>query len=415
MGPKLPHTLTSENNCLPAARCIQATPFGKIDEPAVCAIARSFLDPKNQPVACLAVQHGSGGAFGGDGIMNPRRFTTLAPAFCGSLVLAGVIVGWLAGFGSAGTENTGAVPIENGAASVAANARLADEPQAIAMANAAVANAAAAAAGAEVATAAEPVTGTATDTTAASDKPESIVVAALPDPSQMLPETPAPVTQDFRYLIYYVWSELPPAEKPADIVLRSLKDTPVGTPVEEIKRASDAFGLDSNFMKAVARIESGFDPKQRTGSYIGLFQLSEYEFNKFGSGQIRSSRDNSVAAAYKVITEGILFEWVTHRKPTLSDLYLIHQQGWEGAAEHISQPDRIAWKSMCATSEGREKGEKWCKRAIWRNTLPAIKQAWKSVDKLTSEAFVGMWRARVAEFYSKYMATAAAVAERANQ
>src|SRR5229473_3547237 len=72
-----------------------------------------------------------------------------------------------------------------------------------------------------------------------------------------------PLTQDFRHLIYYVWSELPPAEKPADIVLSSLKDTPVGTPVEEIKRASDAFGLDFNFMKAVARIESGFDPKQR--------------------------------------------------------------------------------------------------------------------------------------------------------
>src|SRR6516162_7720028 len=120
---------------------------------------------------------------------------------------------------------------------------------------------------------------------------------------------PAPVTQDFRYLIYYVWSELPPAEKPADIVLSSLKDIPVGTPVEEIKRASDAFGLDFNFMKAVARIESGFDPKQRTGSYIGLFQLSEYEFNKFGSGQILNPRDNAVAAAYKVITEGILFEW----------------------------------------------------------------------------------------------------------
>ena len=92
----------------------------------------------------------------------------------------------------------------------------------------------------------------------------------------------------------------------------------------------------------------------------------------------------------------------------MNDLYLIHQQGWEGAAEHISQPDRIAWKSMCATSEGREKGEKWCKRAIWGNTLPALKKAWKSVDKVTSEAFVGMWRARVAEFYSKYMATAIA-------
>jgi Transglycosylase SLT domain len=219
---------------------------------------------------------------------------------------------------------------------------------------------------------------------------------------------PAPVTQDFRYLTYYVWSELPPTEKPADIVLSSLKDTPVGTPVEEIKRASDAFGLDFNFMKAVARIESAFNPKQRTGSYIGLFQLSQYEFNKFGSGQIRDPRDNAVAAAYKVITEGILFEWMTHKKPTLSDLYLIHQQGWEGAAEHINQPDRIAWKSMCATSEGKEKGEKWCKRAIWRNTLPAVKHAWKSVNKLTSGAFVGMWRERLAHLYSKYMATASA-------
>ncbi|MET3843836.1 transglycosylase [Bradyrhizobium sp. OAE829] len=225
------------------------------------------------------------------------------------------------------------------------------------------------------------------------------------DASNNAPKT-TPATQDFRYLVYYVWSELPPAQKPAEIVLRSFKDIPVGTPIEEIKRASVAFGLDFNFMKAVAKIESGFNPNRRTGSYIGLFQLSEKEFGKFGFGQIRSPRDNAVAAAYKVITEGILFEWITHRKPDLSDLYLIHQQGWEGAAEHISQPDRIAWKSMCATSEGREKGAKWCRRAIWGNTLPALKKDWKSVDKVTSRAFVGMWRARVAEFYTKYMATA---------
>ena len=218
----------------------------------------------------------------------------------------------------------------------------------------------------------------------------------------------APPTQDFRYLTYYIWSEIPPAEKPAETVLRSLKDIPVGTPAEEIKRASDAFGLDFNYMKAVAKIESGFNPNQRTGSYIGLFQLSEYEFGKFGSGQIRSPRDNAVAAAYKIITEGVLFGWVTGRTPDLSDLYLIHQQGWEGAAEHISRPDRIAWKSMCATREGKEKGEKWCRRAIWGNTLPVLKKEWKSVENVTSQAFVGMWRARVAEFYTKYMATAAA-------
>src|SRR5712675_3498108 len=219
--------------------------------------------------------------------------------------------------------------------------------------------------------------------------------------------SPAPVTQDFRYLIYYVWSELPPAEKPAAIVLSSLKGTPVGTPVEEIKRASDAFGLDFNFMKAVARIESGFDPKQRTGSYIGLFQLSNYEFKHYGSGNIIDPRDNAIAGAYKFATEALLFEFGTGRKPTFSDLYLIHQQGWQGAAEHVSHPKRIAWRSMCATDEGKEKGERWCKRAIWGNTLPAIKRVWKTVNNVTSDAFVGMWQQRVSHFYSKYSDAAA--------
>ncbi|MBW7963664.1 transglycosylase SLT domain-containing protein [Bradyrhizobium sp. BR 10261] len=237
------------------------------------------------------------------------------------------------------------------------------------------------------------------------------IVQPLPAARDASGDAPkASSTPDFRYLIYYVWSELPPAEKPAEIVLRAFKDIPLGTPAEEIKRASDAFGLDFNFMMAVAKIESGFNPNQRTGSYIGLFQLSQYEFGKFGFGNIRSPRDNAVAAAYKIITEGVQFEWITHRKPDMSDLYLIHQQGWEGAAEHISRPARAAWKSMCATSEGKEKGERWCKRAIWGNALPAFKRSWKSVDNVTSEAFVGMWRGRVAEFYTKYVATAAAAA-----
>ncbi|MCS3762636.1 lytic transglycosylase domain-containing protein [Bradyrhizobium centrosematis] len=237
------------------------------------------------------------------------------------------------------------------------------------------------------------------------------VLQPLPPERDASIEAPkAASTQDFRYLVYYVWSELPPVEKPAEIVLRAFKDIPVGTPAEEIKRASDAFGLDFNFMMAVAKIESGFNPNQRTGSYIGLFQLSHYEFGKFGFGQIRSPRDNAVAAAYKIITEGVQFGWITHRTPDMSDLYLIHQQGWEGAAEHISKPARLAWKSMCASSEGKEKGERWCKRAIWGNALPAFKRSWKSVENVTSEAFVGMWRGRVAEFYGKYVATAAAAA-----
>jgi hypothetical protein len=210
--------------------------------------------------------------------------------------------------------------------------------------------------------------------------------------------------QNLSYLAYYAYSELPPETKPADTVLDSLKGIPPGTPIDEIKRVADVLGLDFTFMKTVAKIESGFNPKQRTGSYIGLFQISNYEFEKYGAGDIRASRDNTVAAALKILTEAILFETFTHRKPTLNDLYLIHQQGVDGAAEHISHPNRLAWRSMCATDEGKEKGEKWCKRAIWGNTLPAIKRVWKNVNKVTSAAFIGMWQQRVSQFYSRYSA-----------
>ena len=72
---------------------------------------------------------------------------------------------------------------------------------------------------------------------------------------------PAPLKRDFSRLAYYASSEIPPDEKPANTVLETMKGLPVGTPVEEIKRASDAFGLDFSFMKAVAKIESGFNPK----------------------------------------------------------------------------------------------------------------------------------------------------------
>jgi Transglycosylase SLT domain len=210
------------------------------------------------------------------------------------------------------------------------------------------------------------------------------------------------IKQNLSYLAYYAYSEVPPETKPAHIVLSSLKTIPRGTPVDEIKRVSDVLGLDFTFMKTVAKIESGFDPKQRTGSYIGLFQLSKSEFKKYGEGDILDPRDNAVAAALKLMTENAMFEMFTNRKPTLSDDYLIHQQGVAGAAEHVSHPHRLAWRSMCATDEGKEKGEKWCRRAIWGNTLPALKRIWKNVNNITSGAFVAMWQQRVSGFYARY-------------
>ena len=119
--------------------------------------------------------------------MNPRRFAQVTTALCGTVGLAGWVVASLAGFGSAGIENTGALPIEDPRTpSLTADAEFADAPQATAMGNAAVANA-------DVAMAVGSVTGTATDMMAASDEPVSTVEAALPDSSQMLPPETPPV------------------------------------------------------------------------------------------------------------------------------------------------------------------------------------------------------------------------------
>ena len=432
--------------------------------------------------------------------MNPRRLAMVPPL---TVVLAGCVVAWAAGFGSAGIEDTAAAPIvARSPPSLTADAEVAGSPQTTVLANAAVDS---------VDTATPAAAVTATDTRSMSDEPEPIaeatatslaaihqiaasrpsvatpnarvadafsaillnvttvltnVRAALPAsvieakfdtrssanaivaaefsdvaPDAVMPSDvtrslrqglmlqargsvdaappeneatsqqdgppaapPNPDEGELRYLKYYVYSETPPPEKPAKIALAALRDVPLGTPVQEIKRAAEAFGVDANFMKAVAKIESDFNPRERTGSYIGLFQLSKSEFGEYGSGDILNPRDNAMAAAYKFITEAALFEVITHMELTFANLYLIHQQGWEGAAEHLSHPQQIAWKSMCATQEGMAKGERWCKRAIWGNTLPAVKREWKSVDRLTSGAFVAMWRDRVDTLYARYPA-----------
>jgi hypothetical protein len=361
--------------------------------------------------------------------MNPRRLA-MVPAL--TVVFAGCIVVWVAGFGPTGIEDTAAAPIIERAPATP-NARVADAFGVIPL----------------------NVTGVLTNIRAELPAPaieakfdkrssSNTIVAAEFSAAALDAVMPPDVTRSLRqqlmlrargsidasppeyevtsqqdrppaallipskgeqsYLEYYVYSESPPSEKPTRIAMASLRDVPLGTPVQEIERAAEAFDVDVNFMKAVAKIESDFNPRERTGSYIGLFQLSKSEFSKYGSGDILNPRDNAMAAAYKFATEAALFEATTHMKLTFANLYLIHQQGWEGAAEHLSHPQQIAWKSMCATHEGMTKGEGWCKRAIWGNTLPAVKHEWQSVDRLTSGAFVGMWRDRVDTLYARYPA-----------
>jgi hypothetical protein len=101
--------------------------------------------------------------------MNSRRFATGAAVLCRTAVLAGWVVAWLVGFGSAGLENTDAAPIaDRRAISLSADSEPADASQATTVTNAAV--------DAAAVTAIEPVTG--------SERPESILEVALTNSSQ---------------------------------------------------------------------------------------------------------------------------------------------------------------------------------------------------------------------------------------
>src|SRR5215207_208969 len=49
-----------------------------------------------------------------------------------------------------------------------------------------------------------------------------------------------------------------------------------GDPHDEIRQAASLYGLDLALMMSIAKVESNFNPHARTGSYKGLFQLSDY-------------------------------------------------------------------------------------------------------------------------------------------
>ena len=176
-------------------------------------------------------------------------------------------------------------------------------------------------------------------------------------------------------------------------------------PREEIRQAALLYGIDLPMMLSIAKVESDFNPRVRTGSYKGLFQLSDYEFEKYGDGSIWDARDNARAAAHMFLVQAEKFKWALGHFPDYAERYMVHQQGIDGAIEHYEHPERVAWQSMCATSEGLLKGEHWCKRCIWGNLLPQWKRFFGSVEKISSGDFVNVWTGRINLLADRYAGT----------
>ena len=183
-------------------------------------------------------------------------------------------------------------------------------------------------------------------------------------------------------------------------------------PRDEIREAASLYGLDLAMMMSIAKVESNFDPRARTGSYKGVFQLSDYEFKKYGDGSIWDARDNARAAAHMLLVQAEKFRWALGHYPDYAERYMVHQQGIQGAIEHYTHPERVAWQSMCATDEGVLKGEQWCRKCIWRNLLPQWKQTFKSVEKISSGDFVRLWTERIDHFANRYSVAEGGVSTR---
>ncbi|MFL6796397.1 MAG: transglycosylase SLT domain-containing protein [Xanthobacteraceae bacterium] len=173
-------------------------------------------------------------------------------------------------------------------------------------------------------------------------------------------------------------------------------------PYDEIRNAASLYGLDLAMMMSIAKVESNFNPRAKTGSYKGLFQLSDFEFKKYGDGSIWDARDNARAAAHMLLVQAEKFRSALGHYPDYAERYMVHQQGIQGAIEHYTRPERVAWQSMCATDEGVLKGEQWCRKCIWQNLLPQWKRTFGSVEKISSGDFVSLWTGRINLLVNKF-------------
>jgi len=154
--------------------------------------------------------------------------------------------------------------------------------------------------------------------------------------------------------------------------------------------------LTPELMRAIRKIESGGNPNARTGSYKGLYQLSDKEFARLGGrGDIFNPQENERIATLKLQQEADQVSKKLGRELTPGEVYLVHQQGVGGAYEHLTNPNRPAWQSMHATREGQDKGQKWSRLAIWGNVPDKDKARYGNVENLTSGEFARMWNNRI--------------------
>ena len=166
---------------------------------------------------------------------------------------------------------------------------------------------------------------------------------------------------------------------------------------DALRRAATETKTPLAFLRAIAHIESSGRPTAVTGQYKGLFQLNNDGFRKHGGrGSIFDPYQNAMAGARRLKHDREQLAKRLERKPTDAEVYMAHQQGLGGSSAHIKHRDRAAWASMHSTTEGKQKGAAWAKRAIWQNLPASAKKEFGKVENVTSGNFVDWWADRYA-------------------
>lgn len=170
----------------------------------------------------------------------------------------------------------------------------------------------------------------------------------------------------------------------------SIDSLPIHSTIEKVAKET---GFDPNRLKGMVSIESGGRSGQTTGSYHGLLQLSKAEFEKYGNGgDIENDEDNLRAGVASLQDKEAKFATQYGRKPSATELYLMHQQGEGGLRAHEANPDAPAWENMASTREGQQKGDAWAKKAVWGNVPSDMKHQFGTVDNMTSAEFMAVWQ-----------------------
>jgi Transglycosylase SLT domain len=136
---------------------------------------------------------------------------------------------------------------------------------------------------------------------------------------------------DNMYNSYIARARLQTATGMVDRASASARSGNFAPPVQNaIDSAAQRYGIDPKDMRRTAAIESSGNPNARTGSYNGLFQLSNSEFQKFkprADASIWNAADNADAAAAKMKAEGDQFAHNFGREPSGFDRELSAKVG----------------------------------------------------------------------------------------